>query len=144
MSYDQARRWLALYFLILTAALGAYILIAAGTVALPISRQDGNDAFKIIIPVLCGQLTVMFQWLSHIETPDDRPCPIPVWAIKAPPMICLAILAVAVAVLVAGNPLESSNVGLSTADFKGVLTFIISLLNCSTVYLVARLFGKKS
>ena len=143
MSYDHARRWLALYFLILTGTLGAYVLIAAGSVVLPISRTDGNDAFKIIIPVLCGQLTVMFQWLSHIEAADDRPCPIPAWAIKAPPMICVAILFVAVAVLVVGNRMESGNIGLSTADFKGVLTFVVSLLNCSTVYLVTRLFAKK-
>jgi hypothetical protein len=140
MTYEQARKWLGLYFLLFSAALGGYVLLFAESSLLPLKRVDAGDAFKIVVPVLIGQVTVIFQWIGKLGQPNSDPCPIPGWAIKGPPIISVALVILGAAIMIAGNRVEGSGWGLSSDGFKSVLTFAISILNASTVFLVARLF----
>jgi hypothetical protein len=140
MTYDEARRWLGLYFLIFTAALGGYVLIFPESPMLPIGREDANASFQIVVPVLIGQLVTAFKWLSRANSPEDkRIAPIPRWAIVTPPIIVVSLVLLAIVGMVVRNP-EPNGWGVPPGTFKAVLTFAISILNASTVFLVSRLF----
>jgi hypothetical protein len=142
MTYDQTRRWLALYFLLVSSFLAAYILIGAESPLLPISRENASAGVEIIIPVLIGQVTIVFQWIANIERNDPRPCPIPAWAIVAPPTILLVVILAAIVVMITGNHFSGGGWGLSGEAFNSVLALVVSILNASTVFLVARLFPR--
>ena len=140
MTYDTARRWIGLYFLIFCGFLGGYILIFSESFLLPISNSDAADAFKIVIPVLVGQITIVFQWLSTVGKSDRRQCPVPAWAIKTPPILSVLLVLICVIILIYGNLDGSTSIGVSPEGFKSILTFAVSILNASTVFLVARIF----
>ena len=142
----SARRWLAIYFLLVTSITGGYLLLFAESWLLPISREDATAAFEIVIPVLIGQLTVMFQWIGQLDGSSEsaRRSPIPPWAIKLPPAIVATLLAVSVLVLVLGNLRQDIQVGLSPDQFKAIITFAVAMLNGTTIFLVAKLFPKKA
>jgi hypothetical protein len=139
-----ARRWLAVYFLLITTLSGGYLLLFGETALLPISQSDATAAFQIIIPVLIGQITIIFQWIAQLNAPEnpDAISPIPVWAIKLPPLLVALLIIVSVVLLAAGNLGGGHRWGLSPQGFKGVLTFAVSLLNATTVFLVGKLFAK--
>lgn len=138
MTYAQAQRWLGLYFLLLTAFEGSILLLFSGSGLLPLEGEDASSAFQILIPVLIGQMAVIFQWLAG-HTPNDSVCPIPAWAIRTPPIIALFILLAAHVSLVLANN-EQSILKTSPETFKNAVTLAVSILNASTVFLVAKLF----
>jgi hypothetical protein len=144
MTIGEARRWLAIYFLLATAVIGSFLLFFSGTSILLIEKKDGADAFQIIIPVLVGQLTVVFQWLANADrnsVSEKESSPIPDWSVWLPPTLSLAIIAAgAISLKVANAPAVNSSV--SPETFKNAITFSVTLLNASTVFLVARLFAK--
>src|SRR6266478_548590 len=142
MKLITARRWLAIYFLLVTSLTGGYLLLFGETSMLPVSKSDATAAFQILLPVLIGQLTVIFQWIAQLNEPEDAEAlsPFPSWAIKLPPILVAALILISLTLLVAGNLNGGKQWGLSPQDFKGVLTFAVSLLNATTVFLVARLF----
>lgn len=139
MTKAAAQKWLALYFLSLTAILGTYILVFPETNFLPIDREEARAAFQIIIPVLLGQLTVIFQWIGQAgnQTKSEL-SPIPSWAIKAPALAALAVVLIIIVSLIALNAGDSAKQ--HDAMFSNGITFAVAIINVSTVYLVARLF----
>jgi hypothetical protein len=145
MKIVEARRWLAIYFLLTAAITGSYLLIFSGTFLLPLSPDDATASFQILIPVLAGQITVIFQWIALANnTPEenDLPSPIPGWAIKLPPTLAiLIVMLAAVALVVSNRPGVSSS--MSPMTFKNAVTFSVTILNSATIFLVARLFPKK-
>lgn len=145
MTYAQAQRWLGLYFLIITAVMGTYILIFPGTRALPVSREEAEHAFQVIIPVFIGQLTIIFQWLGARDSKiSNEIVGIPAWAIVTPPIIAVFIVASVVAALAINNVLSETGAdGINTSAFNAAVTFAVGILNASTVFLVARLFPHK-
>ena len=145
MKMAEARRWLALYFLLATAAAGAFLLLFGGSILLPLTPEDSSASFQIIIPVLVGQLTLIFQWIAvsnNAASENDINCPVPGWAIKLPPILALSIFILAVLTLVLSNR-PDVNSSASPSTFKNALTFSITILNASTVFLVARLFPRQ-
>jgi hypothetical protein len=145
MKIVEARKWLALYFLLSAALTGSFLLLFSGTVILPLTPEDATASFQILIPVLAGQITVIFQWIALADnTPEenDIPSPIPGWAIKLPPTLAILIVIFAtVALAVANRPEIHSS--MSPTAFKSAITFSVTILNASTIFLVARLFPKK-
>jgi len=142
MTIAVDRRWLALYFLLTTVVVGLYLLIFAGQPILPLSRDEANACFEILIPVLVGQVAVIFQWIALANVNDDenlKPSPIPSWAITLPPALALFVILAGAAALVMSNSL-SNNSSFGPEGFKTTITFAVSILNASTVVLVARLF----
>jgi len=91
-----------------------------------------------------GQITVIFQWIAQMNSTqdDDKECPIPVWAIKLPPLLVLGLMAISVVVLIMGNWGSGSTSAMGPDEFKSVFTFSVSILNASTIFLVGRLFPK--
>jgi len=146
MKLVDARRWLAIYFLLITVVLGGYLLVAGGhrSWLLPLSDEDSSACFEIIIPVFIGQLAVIFQWIAQLNVPQDinEICPMPSWAIKLPPILISLLLTISLIILVAGNANGGHDWGMPPETFKKILTFCVSILNATTVFLVAKLFHR--
>jgi hypothetical protein len=107
-----------------------------------LTSADGTASFQILIPVLVGQLTVIFQWIAGVahDTKDALdPCPIPGWAIRFPPILAVLIVIAATGALSAANSSEST-LKTSPETFKAAITFAVTILNATTVFLVAKLF----
>ena len=139
MTISQAQRWLAVYFLLITACIGVFIIIFPNTNIFPVSGDEAQASFKILIPVLIGQLTIIFQWFGRAaNTRDDRPSPVPDWTIRLPAAISAGAIIFCVIALVVMNAVKFS--GQTQNIFSNVVTLAVSILNASTVFLVARLF----
>jgi hypothetical protein len=137
MSLTSIRNWLGMFFLGATTALGAYIILFQETKALPISAKDALSAFQIIIPTLVGQLTLAFRWLSNPPRNAEESIDLPRWAVIGPPSAVLLIM-VATIVLIdwdGGNSLDGG------AMFKNAVTFCVTLLSSTTVFVMARVFA---
>jgi NADH:ubiquinone oxidoreductase subunit 6 (subunit J) len=145
MTLESARKWLGIFFLLTTVIIGCYLLLFSGMVFLPLTQAEAGDCFQIIIPVLVGQVTVIFQWIAmtnNAQEDKNSLCPIPGWAIKLPPILALLIIILASIVLVIAND-SSKNLSASPDTFKHAITFSATILNATTVYLVAKLFPTK-
>jgi hypothetical protein len=150
MKIRTARNWLGIYFLVSASAVGAFLLIAAHSRILPLEEDEAASIFQIIVPVLVGQIAVVFQWMaragSDSGTADDE-LPLPSWAIVLPPVITLLIFFSGAWALAASNAPDSS-LHVSPNTFRAIVTFALSILNASTVILVGRIFpvghGKKA
>jgi hypothetical protein len=139
-SVDNARNWLGIYFLGTTAALGVYILLFAQTKLLPVSSADAASAFKIIIPMFVAQLTIAFKWIASPPTNVAAVTSIPRWAVIGPPIIVDAILIITITYLIIDQG-SSADAG---QTFINVVTFCVTLLSASTVFIVAVIFAAPS
>jgi hypothetical protein len=91
--------------------------------------------------VFLGQLTVMFQWIAgNFGIDNDQRIVIPKWAIQVPPAMAIGLFLVASITIIIGNANGGHAWAISPDVFKNVVTFSVSLLNASTVFLVTRLF----
>lgn len=142
MKIGTARKWIGIYFLLTTVFVGCFLLFFNSSSILPITQEEANSSFQIIIPVLVGQITVIFQWFSLTTTqPGDieKTSPIPGWLIKLPPLLVLFIIVLATVTLALANSPDST-LSVSPNTFKSAITFSVTLLNASTVFLVTKLF----
>ncbi len=140
MKIGAVRNWLGGYFLGTTAALGAYIILFQETRALPVSSDDAMSAFQIIIPTLAGQLTIAFKWIANPPRDPEEPITLPRWAVVGPPTAVALIVLVTLALLIGdgGQSLDGGSI------LKNAVTFCVTLLSCTSVYIVARVFGSAS
>lgn len=140
MKVAEVRNWLGIYFLVVTSCVGAYILLFGGSSLLPLSEADVTSSFEIIIPVFVGQLTIVFQWFGNPNPPPPgKQVPLPPWAVKGPPLIVVGILVAATLLMAIGNH-QSASWTLSSHSFKALLTFCVTLLNATTVFVTSRYF----
>ncbi|PSL45407.1 hypothetical protein CLV51_104109 [Chitinophaga niastensis] len=140
MTLESAQRWLGIYFLTTTVLIGCYLLLSTQSL-LPLDATSKGDCFKIIIPVFIGQLTIIFQWIANANNPIDKNVisPIPGWAIQLPPFLAILIVLLAgISLVMTKEP--SNNATTSSETFKNAITFSVTILNATTVYLVPRLF----
>jgi len=146
MKLSEAQKWLGLYFLLITSITGAIILLFGGGDAIPLDEKDVSNSFQIVIPVLLGQLTVIFQWLARHNTneSEDTLCPVPSWAVRTPALVSAGIMALAIVLLFLSNRPNMTWIRFGPARFQATLTFVVALLNASTILLVARLFPTKA
>jgi hypothetical protein len=140
MKLSQIRNWLGIYFLLITGILGGYILLFKETTMLPISHSDGLSAFQIIIPVLVGQLTLIFKWYGAERAENDEIVNIPVWVIKVPPLMVSVLLILSISILVFGNLGDGKSWAISPDSFKTIVTFCVTILNATSVFIVLRFF----
>jgi hypothetical protein len=131
------RDWLGLYVLVLTGIVGTYLLVAPDPI-LPLDSEEKTASFEIIIPFLLAQVTAVFRYFTHTR-PSEQPIPIPTWVVKAPPIIASMSLMVGFLIMGFGGVLKASWV-LSPGQFKGLLTFVVSLLSASSLFVITRYF----
>lgn len=142
MRTNDVRNWLGIYFLLVTGVLGAYLLLFRESPLLPISKADAVDAFEIIIPVLLAQVTMIFRWFSGEQVDEQVTFSIPRWVVTTPPIMVTAILIVAVGTLVIGNLGGGKRWAPSPDAFKGIVTFCVSILNASSVFIISKYFKR--
>lgn len=142
MTETQVRNWLGLYFLLITGTLGAGILLLGKSV---LRLDDVAGTFQIIIPVLVGQLTIIFRWYGQDQpSVRSRAVNLPNWVVKGPPLMVLGILLLACGLKIAGFVLDAPLVAPSDDQFKNVVTFCVALLNATTIYVVSKYFGTQT
>jgi uncharacterized membrane-anchored protein len=141
MSAKDVRNWLGIYFLVITGALGAYLLLFRETALLPISRTEAVDAFEIVIPVLLAEVTMIFRWFSGQQVNQETEIAIPRWVVVGPPIMVSSILVLAILTLILGNVGQGKAWAPTPDAFKGIVTFCVSILNASTVFIVSKYFG---
>lgn len=147
MTAAQIRDWLGKYFLLTTIILGGYILLFAGrnTVLLRIDTQTGMDCFQIIIPTLVAQLTTIFRFFASSEKIEHTKVPIPPWVVKWPPLLSIGLIIVTIVVMAIGNVGDSGQpFSPGQEQFKLVVTFYVTILNATTVFIIMRLFESAS
>jgi hypothetical protein len=140
MTVEKVRNWLGIFFLGTTALVGAYIILFQETRALPINAKDAMSAFQILIPTLIAQVTIVFKWIASPPSAPEAPISLPSWAVIGPPVLVIVILVTTVIVVVGdqGDSLAGGPI------FKNAVTFAVSLLNASTVFIVTRVFQEAS
>jgi hypothetical protein len=141
MRAKDVRNWLGIYFLLVTGAFGAYLLLFRESPLLPISKAEAVDAFEILVPVLLAQVTMIFRWFSGSQTSEEATLPLPRWVVMGPPIMVIAILILAVCTLVFGNLGAGKRWAPSPDAFKGIVTFCVSILNATSVFIVSKYFG---
>jgi hypothetical protein len=143
MNASDVRDWLGKYFLLATFSIGGYILLFGGSysVMLRIDKPTATDCFQIIIPVLLGQLTIIFRFYAGAQdTPKhDVVVPVPPWVVKWPPLLVIALLVFTVLLMALGN-VANVTWAPDQNQFKTVLTFAVAVLNATTTFLVMRYF----
>ena len=146
MKAIDVRNWLGIYFLSATLAIGGYILLFGGGPLLPFKRDDTTAAFQIMVPVLIGQLSIIVRWFTTEIPPDpDATVSIPNWLVKGPALGALGLLCAAVLLkALSTNSMQHGGqefVNLLGEDFKVLVTFCVSVLNATTIYVVGALFS---
>ena len=142
MKLRTARAWLAIYFLLSAAFIGAFLILFRRSPILPLEVKEANATFQIIIPVLIAQVTIVFQWLAkgqHDAASADKDSPVPSWALVLPPILAVGIFLLAAVALALSNR-ENAMLQVSPEAFQSAVTLAVTILNASTVMLVGRLF----
>ena len=138
MNANEIRNVLGMFFLGTTGALGAYIILCRESAWLPISKEDGTSAFQIVIPPLLAQVTIVYRWFSSPPPKtDDDDVLMPKWVVLAPPLMIIGILIATIAWLVADKGKTQDPGSL----FKNSVTFCVSILAATSVYIAARVFS---
>jgi hypothetical protein len=144
MREREVRNWLGIYFLFVTILLGGYIILFAETKLLPMSKAEAMNAFKIIIPVFVGQLAIIFQWFSrHDAASSEAILSIPPWVVKAPLILVACLLIAGIVIMIIGNSGSQTTQPAwspSPERFKDLVTFAVTVLNATSVYIVMRFF----
>ena len=96
------------------------------------------SSFQIIIPTLVAQLTLAFKWISDPPVADDEELTLPVWAVAGPPAAVLLIMLGTIVLIGVdgGNSLDGG------AIFKNAVTFCVTLLSATTVFVMGRVFAR--
>jgi len=139
MKTNNIRNFLGIFYLGTTTLLGAYILLfQESTNFLPISKEDASSSFQIIIPTFIAQLTIIFKWFANPPQLEKDEINLPSWVVIAPPILSLIIL-IGTIIFIAADRGESLNGG---EIFKNIVTFIVSILGATTIFIIARVFGE--
>ena len=138
MTAKEIRNWLGVYFLLITAILGGIILLFGNSI---LRIDDSIGVFEIIIPVLVGQLAIIFRWFTsdHISSKKHRTL-LPGWIVKGPPLLVLLLLITSIALKIIGFHYDSPWTP-SDEQFKAVVTFCVTILNATTIYVISRYFS---
>jgi hypothetical protein len=138
MNANAIRNVLGMFFLGTTGALGAYIILCRESAWLPISKEDGTSAFQIVIPPFLAQVTIVYRWFSSPPPKtDDDDVLMPKWVVLAPPLMIIGILIATIAWLLADRGKTQDPGSL----FKNAVTFCVSILAATSVYIAARVFS---
>lgn len=138
MNEKDVRNWLGIYFLLITVILGGTILLFGNSL---LRLDDSIGVFEIIIPVLVGQLTIIFRWFTSDYDPNKRlRVTMPPWIIKGPPLLVIGLLLLTVILKVVGFQYDKPWTP-SDEQFKGVVTFCVTILNATTIYVIGKYFG---
>src|SRR5438046_2050049 len=122
MRSREVRNWLGIYFLLITGCLGGYILLFSETQLLPMPRSEATAAFQIIVPVLIGQLAIIFRWYASPYLPaGESTVSVPPWVVKGPPALVVFLMLAAIIQMAVGNFWGSRSWTLAPSAFRNIV-----------------------
>ena len=142
MKKSQLGKWLFLYYLSISSFFGFVLLIFGKTV---LHVDDPVGIFSILIPTLIGQVAIISKW--YVDRANDKDeeldteVKIPNFIVKAPLIIAGFLLLLSSILKIVGFHLDADWTP-DDSQFKGVVTFTMSLLNATSIYLVSVFFSK--
>jgi hypothetical protein len=136
MTRKEINNWLGKYFLLATASIGGFILTMKGTPAFPLEPNEVAPSLQIIIPLFVGQLTLIVKSFAQTYSHPETEIAIPEWLVKWPPLIAVFLIVLGVVRLLMLHHAGTPGVD-GAADFRMILTFCVTLLNSTTIYIVA-------
>lgn len=139
MKSSEIRSWLGLYVLIFTAVVGGYFFVAP-SIMVPLEMPDKIASTEILLPFLLGQMAVVFRFYSSSSGHKDRRVNIPVWVVKAPPILVSIVLLSELVLMAIGGLTRRADLIPYPESFKAFLTFCVAFLNASTVFVITRYF----
>jgi len=144
MTKQKLINWLTHYYLVFTLVVGM-LLILLGPKESIFSLDDLEGIYSIIIPVLFGQLTIIYNWFSSSSNNEkemsktinlsEKFVKIPLIGIAICVFICFLLRGLSI-------NLEWSWV-LSESQFKWIISLSMALLNATIFILVVNLFKVK-
>ena len=138
MSPTEVRNWIGVYTLLLASMAGAYLLLARPPL-LPLDSESISSGFQILIPVLLAQVVTAWRFFAATTADNDDKVPIAPFIVKLPPIVVTALLLLLFLLLGIGGMTGASWTP-TGEQFKGTLTFAVSILNATTVFVVSRFF----
>jgi hypothetical protein len=131
-------RLIAIYLLLATGVIGAYIFIFSGTWLFPVSFVDQEVLLIIMLPVFVAQLTLPFLWTRrrNIEFVGGATL---FWSIVAP-IAATGLFAVATLAFIWANS-QAAPVGMGlTVTFIDTITALsVTVINVATMQIMARI-----
>lgn len=142
MSTEEVRSWIGKYFLFTLSAIGGYIYLFSETPLLPLNRAEALAAGETIIPVLLGQLAIIYRWYFSGDATDRvGELRVPAWLVKGPPLISITLIVMSILSMVIANYSESYWAP-DPESFRRIVVFVVSVLNVTTVIVITRYFGE--
>lgn len=142
MKKSTLGKWLFVFYFSVSCSLG-FMLIVFGKTLLHI--DDPMGVFSILIPTIIGQVAVISKWFVDRANSEDKELDIevdiPAFIVKAPPIAVALILIVSIVLKIIGFNLDAEWTP-SDDQFKAIVTFAMSVLNATSIYLVSVFFSK--
>lgn len=139
MRADAIRHWLGTYVLVLTAVLGTYLILAGGSWLLPLEDNDVTSAFEIVVPFLLTQVVIAYKFFTSQHASAKEVPGLPTFLVKAPMLLVTMMLLVTGTLMAVGGHTGAAWTP-SAGQFKALITFCVSILNASAIFVIARYF----
>lgn len=142
MNKTELGKWLFIYFLLISLFFGFFLILFGKTL---MRIDDPMGVFFIFVPTMAGQITILFKWFADRapnnseRKKEDKFIDIPKFIVKTPPILVLIMFLIAILTKIIGFKLDAVWTP-SDDQLKGVVTFGISILNATTIYLVSKFF----
>lgn len=136
-------KWLFIYYFSISCVFGFFLIIFGKSV---LKIDDPAGVFAILVPTLISQVAIIMKWFvdkaNERDTKADYVVRIPVFLVKVPLIVVTAILVLGTVLKIVGFH-QDADWTPSDQQFKWMVTFCISLLNATSIYLVSAFFSKK-
>jgi len=146
MKKSKIANWLFYYYLSSTALLGT-VLILFGSENSFLALKDYSAVFSVLIPVLTGQLTILFQWRANQAFRSnhelDKEVNISPSAVIASPIVVTVLFLLAIFLRGFGI-LYDWKYQVSESQFRNLIVFVLTILIVTTVYLVILFYHPSS
>lgn len=142
MEKNNVAKWLFVYFFLVTTVLG-FILILLGKQLLHI--DDVNGLVAIIIPTFIGQLTLMVKWIvdnNVVNANYKTKLNLSPFFVKGPPITFIIIVVITFVIRIIGYNTDASWTP-NDEQIQTVFTFLLSIFNATTIYLISIYFSTK-
>jgi len=145
MKKSEIANWLLFFYLGTSVILGAALIIL-GPQNSWLGLSDNFAEFAIVIPVFLGQLAFLFRWFVSQATNTgsdlEETVNISSKLIKMPALIVIGIFLLAI--LLRGLGINNNwSIQIDETQFRNLITFGMSILNATTIYLAAIFYKNK-
>lgn len=136
-------KWLFIYYFCISSVFGFFLIVFGKTL---LKIDDPAGVFSILVPTLISQVAIIMKWFvdkaNEKDTKADYVVRIPTFMVKVPLIVVTFILLLGTVLKVIGFHLDADWTP-SDQQYKWMVTFCMSLLNATSIYLVSVFFNRK-